>query len=525
MGDLMAKSDLKKYSARRNTKESGEPAGLLKKNNNKQPIFVVQQHAASHMHYDFRVEIDGVLKSWAVPKGPSLNPKIKRLAVPTDDHPMAYANFEGIICEGNYGAGEVIVWDTGTYKNIKEKDGAIISMKDCFKRGTIEIELKGKKLEGGFALIRTHFSEKETWLLIKMKDDHADARRNPVATEPESVLSGKTIKDLKKNKSKNKVWKPNRKKEKSITKNFLDEDPKIKVGKYTVNITHPDKVIFPDPGISKQEVIDYYKDIAPIMLPYLKDRPLSMQRFVDGIESEGFYQKEAAEYFPSYIKRVAIPKEGGIVHYAVVNNAASLVYLANQLVITFHVWLSKTSHLHKPDHMIFDLDPSGSDFSMIRETALRLKKLLENIGLVPFVMTTGSRGLHVLVPLKPQEKYDMVREFAKNIASLLVEYDPVHTTVEVRKEKRDGKIFIDYLRNGFTATGVCPYSVRPRPGAPVATPLEWDEVSKTSLRPDEWNIKNIGKRLATKGDPWKNMPKYARSLKKARKKLETLMKE
>lgn len=194
-GEIMAKKALKEYQAKRNLKKSGEPTGGKK---SKKPIFVIQQHAASHMHYDFRIEINGVLKSWAVPKGPSLNPRIKRLAMITEDHPMDYATFEGTIPEGNYGAGQVIVWDTGTYENIKEIDGKIVSMNDCFKRGTIEIVLHGKKLQGAFALIRTHLSERGSWLLIKMKDDYADARANPVSTKPESVLSGKTIEVLKK---------------------------------------------------------------------------------------------------------------------------------------------------------------------------------------------------------------------------------------------------------------------------------------------------------------------------------------
>ena len=506
VGEIMANDSLKTYRSKRNLKKSGEPIGR-KKSTHKNPIFVIQQHSASHMHYDFRLEIDGVLKSWAVPKGPSLNPSIKRLAVLTEDHPMDYATFEGTIPEGNYGAGQVIVWDTGTYENIKEIDGNIVPMKECFKQGTIEIIVQGKKLQGAFALIRTHLSKKEPWLLIKMNDDYADKRRNVVSSEPESVLSGKTIKDI------------------QSTDPAKKSKRKINVGKFTVNITHPDKVIATKPTIIKQELIDYYQAIAPTMLPYLKDRPLTMQRFVDGINKEGFYQKEAAEYFPDYIKRVTVKKEGGVLHHAVVNNAASLVYLANQLVVVFHVWLSKTNKLNKPDHIIFDLDPSTHNFSQVRSTALNLKKLLESLGLVPFVMTTGSRGLHVLTPIKPQENFDTVREFAHDIAQLMVNQNSETLTLEMRKEKRGTKIFVDYLRNGFGATGVAPYSVRARAEAPIATPLEWDEVSKTTLKPDQWNIKNIFKRLATKGDPWKNMSKHAKSLKAARKKLDVLMKE
>jgi len=193
--EMVKKNSLKKYSTRRDLKKSGEPKGgePTKKGDK---IFVIQKHDASHLHYDFRIEIDGVLKSWAVPKGPSLNPGVKRLAMPTDDHPMGYATFEGTIPEGSYGAGEVIVWDTGTYTNIKEKDGKLVPMKECFKMGTIEIFLHGKKLKGGFALIKTHLHDADAWLLIKMKDEYADARANPVSSKPESALSGKTIEDV-----------------------------------------------------------------------------------------------------------------------------------------------------------------------------------------------------------------------------------------------------------------------------------------------------------------------------------------
>ncbi len=188
---------LVEYKKKRDFKDTPEPQGSSATKKHKKPIFVIQQHDASHMHYDLRLEIDGVLVSWAVPKGPSTDPHDKRLAIETEDHPMDYATFEGIIPEGNYGAGSVIVWDKGTYENIKEKDGAIIPMNECHTNGQIEIVLHGKKLQGGYALVRTHLDgKKNQWLLIKMNDDHADARRNPVSSESKSVLSEKTIEKL-----------------------------------------------------------------------------------------------------------------------------------------------------------------------------------------------------------------------------------------------------------------------------------------------------------------------------------------
>lgn len=192
-------SSLSKYRKKRDFKKTKEPAGKKKKPS-KKPVFVIQQHAARAMHYDVRIEIGGVMVSWAVPKGPSLNPRTKRLAIMTEDHPMEYNKFEGIIPKGEYGAGPVIIWDRGTYKNLREKDGKPISMKTCLREGQIEIFLQGKKLKGAFALIRTGDKsvEKSRWLLIKMKDEYANARRNPVSSQPESVKTGKTIKDWKK---------------------------------------------------------------------------------------------------------------------------------------------------------------------------------------------------------------------------------------------------------------------------------------------------------------------------------------
>lgn len=194
---LMSHDSLRKYKSKRDFDSSPEPRGNSMAQKHGKPIFVIQKHDASHLHYDFRLEIDGVLKSWAVPKGPSTDPHEKRLAVETEDHPMEYATFEGVIPEGHYGAGPVIVWDTGTFDNIKEKDGKIISLSQSYKNGQIEVDLHGKKLNGGYALVRTTIGgDKKQWLLIKMRDKYADARRNPVSTESESVLSGKTIKEI-----------------------------------------------------------------------------------------------------------------------------------------------------------------------------------------------------------------------------------------------------------------------------------------------------------------------------------------
>jgi bifunctional non-homologous end joining protein LigD len=300
----------------------------------------------------------------------------------------------------------------------------------------------------------------------------------------------------------------------------------IKCGRHTIKTSHEDKKLFLPSAITKGQLIDYYYKIAPFMIPYMKNHPVTMVRYPEGIKEEGFYHKDAPEYFPSWIKRVAIKKkEGGSVNYVVCNDQATLVYLANQNCITPHLWLSRIDKLDFPDRMIFDLDPSpGVSFSLVRWTALQLKKLLEALDLTSFVMTTGSHGLHVWVPLNRRADFDTVRDFAQGVAQILVDAYPTKLTLEIRKDKRGKRIFIDYLRNAFSATAVAPYGVRPKPGAPVATPLAWKEVEDPKLTAQKYTITNIFKRLKAKKDPWKTMNKSACSLAQAQKKLKRLLK-
>jgi bifunctional non-homologous end joining protein LigD len=286
---------------------------------------------------------------------------------------------------------------------------------------------------------------------------------------------------------------------------------KIKVGTRTIELSNTDKLLFPKDGITKGDVIEYYRTIAPIMLPLVRGRLIAMQRFPNGIASEGFFQKEAGEYFPAWIKRKAVKKKGGVVNYVVLSDAATLVYLANQGCLTPHIWLSKAAKLNYPDRMIFDLDPSGKDFSLVIAGAKELKKRLEADGLTPFVMTTGSRGLHVVVPLKPRVPFDEVRDYARAVAESMATDDPKHFTVELRKDKRKDRVFIDYLRNSFGATGVAPYAIRPLPGAPVATPLDWAELT-SRLTAQKYTIANVLQRLRKRADPWHGLNKQASTL-------------
>ena len=283
----------------------------------------------------------------------------------------------------------------------------------------------------------------------------------------------------------------------------------IKVGKYTVAITNPDRILFPHNTITKLDLINYYHDIVPVMFPYLKNRIIVMLRYPAGIDKEGFFHKDAPDYFPAWIKRCNVAKEGGgIVHYVVDSNQATMPYLANFGCITPHIWLSKVDAIHKPDTMIFDLDPDKASFSQVRKTALLLRDYLEALELTPFVKTTGQHGLHVVVPIKRLYTFDQVRACARAIAQELVNRYPKMLTLEMRKEKRGERIFIDFLRNAFGQTAVAPYGVRPHDTAPVATPIDWDEVSDKKLISARYTIKTVFKRLEKKGDPWE---KYERS--------------
>lgn len=290
----------------------------------------------------------------------------------------------------------------------------------------------------------------------------------------------------------------------------------ITVGKRKVQITNRDSILFTKGKISKGDLIDYYEYIAPIMIPYLKQRPLTMHRFPRGIAHEGFYQKNAGDYFPAWVKRVRIAKLAeGTVDYVLCNNAATLVYLANQACITPHIWLSRLPKLDNPDRMIFDLDPgAGVTFAQIKKAARRFKDLLEQYDIPHFVMTTGSRGLHVVVPLKKTDDFDDVRDVARRIAQQLAHAYPDELTIEMRKAKRGKRIFIDYLRNAWAQTSVAPYAVRAKPGAPIATPLSWEELFDQIKTSQAYTITTIRKRIEQVGDLWHDIDTHACSLKR-----------
>jgi bifunctional non-homologous end joining protein LigD len=296
----------------------------------------------------------------------------------------------------------------------------------------------------------------------------------------------------------------------------------MKIGEYSFEVSNTDKIIFPGAKITKGELIDYYAEVAPWFVPLAKGRPVSLKRFPGGITQKPFYQKSRSAHFPEWIESRRVPREKGDIDMILIENEATLVYLGNQ-VCSIHTWLSKVDNTHHPDKMIIDLDPDERKFNLVCEAAMRLRQLMEEeLGLPVFVMTTGSKGLHLVVPVKTEFHYDQVRDFARKLCNYLAAAFPEEFTTEVRKDKRTGRLFLDYLRNGYAQTGIAPYSIRSLQYAPVATPLYWEELKDHSLDSRTYHLRNIMSKLKEKGDPWEEFDRKRISLASSMEKLEEM---
>ncbi|MEV0636620.1 non-homologous end-joining DNA ligase [Streptomyces sp. NPDC050619] len=312
----------------------------------------------------------------------------------------------------------------------------------------------------------------------------------------------------------------------------------VRAGRHTVEVHRPDKVLFPggdggeggDGGGAKEytkgDLVDYYRSVAPFMLPHLRGRPLMLERHPDGIEGPRFMQKNTPENYPEWITRVEVAKEGGTVCHTVCDDTATLVYLADQAALTLHRWLSRVDSVDRPDRMVFDLDPSGESgsreaFAAVREAALLLGELLDELKLPSALMTTGSRGLHAVVPLNGRHDFDEVRTFARDVADTLAAAHPDRLTTAARKKDRGERLYLDVQRNAYAQTAVVPYTVRAKPGAPVATPLTWDQLDDPDLDARRWTIADAVEQART--DPWAGVPAKGRALGPARRRLDALM--
>jgi bifunctional non-homologous end joining protein LigD len=287
----------------------------------------------------------------------------------------------------------------------------------------------------------------------------------------------------------------------------------IRSGRRRVEITHPDKVLFTDPTVTKRELVHHYEQVANAMLPHLRGRPLALEVFPQGVDHRGFFMKSIPAHFPAWIKTANVDKRGGSLVQVVAEDAATLVYLAGQNVVTPHIWLSRIDQPRRPDRLIIDLDPSpGIGFGVVRAAAREAGRRLRDAGLVPHAMVTGSRGVHVVCPLRRGPSFGTVHGFARSLAEAMVADDPKRLTLEWRRADRGARIYIDVNRINYAQHAVAPYGVRARSGAPVAMPIAWDELDNPRLRPDGWNIRTAADKLRADGEPWKGIGRHARNL-------------
>lgn len=512
------------YNKKRDFRHTPEPKGKISKRDSRQ--FVVQEHHATNLHFDFRMEIGGVLKSWSVPKGPSMDPAVRRLAIPTEDHPMEYAKFEGRIPEGHYGAGMQLIWDGGTFETLEGE-----SPEKQFKKGKLKFELKGKHLKGIFNLFR--LGDSDQWLLVKGKDEFVEPgwklKLLLQAKDGRKVIEDKKAAPASEKKKRPKVSKTKAKTEKSekpvlISALLKEKKPAgnrpVKIGKDVVKLTSLDRVYWPEEGYTKADLIRYYYETAKYILPYLKDRPLIMRRFPAGINGFSFHQHDVDEA-PEYVRTIRVRVEedigGHFVNYVVGDNVQTHLYLASLGAIERHPWHSRVDTMDRPDWFIFDLDPGKKvEFETICEMAVKVKEVIERFGLKSYPKMSGSRGIHVYVPVKPKYSYEKVIALAKEIAGVAAEENPGIATVERSKAKRKpGQIYVDFMQNNRGKSVAAPYSVRPRAGATVSAPVEWKEVEKKKISTEDFTIKNMAARLKKKGDLFKPVLKNKQGLEKA----------
>jgi bifunctional non-homologous end joining protein LigD len=448
----------------------------------------------------------GVLKSWAVPRGPSLDPREKRLAVLTEDHPVEYLKFEGRIPEGNYGAGEQLIWDAGTY-DVAAGTDPLAGLRD----GKLSFHLHGNKLRGGFNLLRMKGRE-DQWLLVKSEDrfarpgwkldlvlgpngpkreeDKKTPRRRAAgsARKHGAVARGKSGKALSARRA--------------FASGALAGDVDVAVGNKIVNLTNLDKVYWPTDGYTKSDLIKYYYEVSRYILPYLKDRPLIMRRYPNGIGGSSFHQHDV-DQAPDYVRTASLETEDGhFVDYIIGDGLGTLLYMSNLGAIERHPWHSRVQSIERPDWVVFDLDPGeASDFGTICDLALKIRESLERLGLECYPKTSGSRGMHIYIPLRPAHTYEETAAFAEAIAAQIARDNPQTATVERSlKRRRKEQVYIDHMQNAQGKSMVAPYSVRPRAGAPVSAPLAWDEVKGRKITIQDFTITNMLRRLEAKGD-------------------------
>jgi bifunctional non-homologous end joining protein LigD len=538
--DAVAADQLDAYWRKRDFDRTPEPSGApadQRPGDQKGPggarRFVVQRHRARRLHYDFRLEIDGVLVSWAVPKGPTLDPDVRRAAFQTEDHPIEYVDFEGIIPAGEYGGGDVIVWDTGSW------EPHLKSSRDSPRRqlanGELHVDLHGDRLLGRFVLVRTSEAgaDRPQWLLLHKHDDFAEKGWD-AEEHPTSVLSGRTNDEVKADPDR--LWRsdapaaeasvplkapPSR----APTADELAElDSLGASGQWsifgrTLKVTNLDKALFPgkpdEQPVTKREFLRYTAQIAPTALPYLTRRALNLHRYPNGAQSKGFWHKEVPSHAPEWLPRWRNPdaEDDETQWYLVVDEPAALVWAANYGGLEWHAWTSRVDSPHQPTYAMIDLDPGEST---TWDDLLVLARLhgaaLDHLGLRAGVKVTGKRGIQIWVPIARGPEFAEVRSWVEQLSKSVGQVVPELVSWSWHKRERGGLARLDYTQNAVNKTLVAPYSPRPAAGAPVSAPIGWDELDDPGLRPDGFTVRTILDRIAERGDLFGTVLKHPQTL-------------
>jgi bifunctional non-homologous end joining protein LigD len=510
---------LSTYRSMRDFTATSEPAGAQVRASTGR--FVVQRHRARRLHYDFRLEIDGVLVSWAVPKGPSLDPKARQLAVHVEDHPIEYFDFEGIIPRGEYGGGDVVVWDWGTWEAARTDDpGAAVA------DGELHFDVRGEKLAGRFVLVRTGRgrSGKEQWLMLHKNDEHAVPGWDP-EEHPRSVKSGRTNDEVAADPdalwrgdlpaaeaavalgSTPPAWDPPTPDELAAL-DALGRKGRWTVQGLDVQLTNLDKVLFPardgEPPVTKRDFVRYHAQVAPHLLPFLYDRPVNLHRYPDGTDKPGFWHKEMPDYAPEWLTqwRNEEADPGETVCYAVVDNVAALVWMANWGAVELNPWTSRLPDVHEPTWALIDVDPGErTSFDDVLVLARLYRAALEHLGVAAAPKVTGKRGVQIWVPVGGGYTFADTRGWVEKVSRAIGRTVPDMISWEWHKDRRRGLARLDYTQNAINKTLIAPYSARPAPGAPVSVPITWDDLDDPDLRPDRWTIRTALDRVREAGDP------------------------